>query len=419
MKHFNDARDSYFERRFGLFIHWGIYAIPAWHEQIQWRKKIPRAEYVKLFDQFNPVNYDPDQWLDLAEEAGMEYVCFTTKHHDGFCLWDTAQTDYKVTNTQYGKDCVRMLVDACERRNFPVGLYYSVSDWHQPNYPNQGRTHELAGPEPGDEPDLEKYLEFLRAQATELCTQYGKIACWCWDMNVTEHKDPAINNMIRELQPDIIINNRGFDDGDFGTPEREWDGSVDEVRIFEEPTEGCQAVGTESWGYKEDEDYYSLRFLRQSMAKYLAKGGNYLLNVGPMADGSICDIDQALLRQMGAWYKPLREAYDGTEPVSNLTDNHEVLLTRRDNTLYVHLFKPPSTERVLLRPIDIEPKSAVLLNTGEELDARVDFLPSHHGWEKQDYLRLRKLPVDDMNDTVLVLKLEFEDGQLDQLKPVG
>ena len=136
-----------------MFVHWGLYAIHGLHEQEQWRYRVPRAEYQKLAQQWNPVKYDPNAWLDLAAAAGMKYICLTTKHHDGFCLFDTKQTSYNTMNTPYGKDIVKMLADACHKRGVPLCLYYSIADWHQPNYPNQGRSHELP-PQPGDQPDL-------------------------------------------------------------------------------------------------------------------------------------------------------------------------------------------------------------------------------------------------------------------------
>ena len=197
MRRFGDERDWFFEKRFGLFVHWGLYAIPAWQEQMQWRAGVSRREYEQLIHRFNPLRFDPDAWLDLAEATGMRYICLTTKHHDGFCLWNTAQTDYNVMHTPYGRDIVGMLAEACHRRDFPFCLYYSVVDWHHPNYPNQGRSHELSGPEPGDRPDWGAYRAFLVAQVRELCTQYGKIHCFWWDMNVTGIVDPSINDMIR------------------------------------------------------------------------------------------------------------------------------------------------------------------------------------------------------------------------------
>lgn len=143
VERFKDERDWFFENRFGMFVHWGIYAIPGWHEQHQWRGRTPAHEYVKLAEHWNPVNYNPDAWLDLAEEAGMQYIVVTTKHHDGFCLWDTAHTDFNTMNTPCGKDLIAELADACHRRDFPLGFYYSCADWHHPYYPNQGRHHEL------------------------------------------------------------------------------------------------------------------------------------------------------------------------------------------------------------------------------------------------------------------------------------
>ena len=125
-----------FKRSYGLFIHWGLYAIPAWHEQDQWRRGIKRSEYEKLQMKFNPTKFDPDQWIDMAQNAGMSHICITSKHHDGFCLWDTKYTDYNVMNSPYGKDIIGQLANACAKRDFPLGIYYSIVDWHHPNYPN-------------------------------------------------------------------------------------------------------------------------------------------------------------------------------------------------------------------------------------------------------------------------------------------
>ena len=327
---FGDGRDWFFEKRFGLFVHWGLYAIPAWQEQIQWRKGIPRAEYVKLIGEFNPTEYDPAAWLDLAQEAGMEYLCLTTKHHDGFCLWDTKQTDFNVMNAPYGRDIVGMLAEACRRRGFPLELYYSCVDWHHPDYPNQGRHHELPGPEPGDTQRFDVYLEFLREQVRELCTNYGEIHGWFWDMNVPEHRDESLNRMIRQLQPSCAINNRGYDEGDYGTPERH----VPQGLAFEKPTEACQSLGRESWGYKLDEDYYSDKHLLQSIDKIMAMGANYLLNVGPKADGTIPRECRRTLRDIGRWIGQVKESLWGAEPASALTTNRNVMLTRLMQRLF-------------------------------------------------------------------------------------
>jgi alpha-L-fucosidase len=403
---FGDARDWWFEKRFGMFVHWGLYALHGWHEQEQWRGRVPRAEYVKLAQQWNPVKYDPDAWLDLAEQAGMQYICLTTKHHDGFCLWDTKQTSYNTMNTPYGKDVLRMLADACHRRNFPLCLYYSIVDWHQPNYPNQGRHHELP-PQPGDQPDLMKYLEFLKAQVRELCTHYGKISGFWWDMNVDKHVDPSINDMIRKLQPAAVINNRGFDEGDFGTPERDYEKNVDALLSFGKRTEACQSVGMESWGHRKDEDFYTDRHLLRSIDKYLVRDANYLLNVGPQGDGAIAKEHAAILRRIGKWYHAVRESLENVVPGSHLTSNRNVLLTRKGNDLYVHLNSDPVGEAVKLKPLTQAPRKATLLNTGQPVECSLDLVPSEHV-EQGHYLRLRKLPVNEMANTVLVVKLEFD-----------
>jgi alpha-L-fucosidase len=399
---FGDGRDWFFEKRFGLFVHWGLYAIPAWHEQVQWRRGVPRAEYGRLLHEFNPVRFDPEAWLDVAQGCGMEYLCVTTKHHDGFCLWDTKQTDFNVMRSPYGRDIVGMLADACHRRSVPLCLYYSIADWHHPNYPNQGRHHELPGPLEGDRPDWDAYMAFLTNQVRELCSNYGEIHGIWWDMNVPRHRDPAVNAMVHTLQPKAVVTNRGFDEGDFETPERHVPGG----RRFSRPTEACQSLGRESWGYKADEDYYTSKLLTQSIDRIMAMGGNYLLNVGPMADGTIPPVQVDLLQKVGAWYRSVREALVGVEPASHLTDNQDALLTRKGNTLYVHLFKDPESRAVILKPLDTPPVRATLLNTGAELEARVDVTPRL--WQEPPYLRIRGLPVEQVTDTPLVLKLEFQ-----------
>ena len=407
---FGDGRDWFFSKPFGMFVHWGLYAIPAWHEQVQQRRGMQRTAYEELIDSFNPQQFDPDAWLDVAASAGMTSLCFTTKHHDGFCLWDTRQTDFNVMQSPYGKDILGLLAEACQRRGVPLSLYYSIVDWHHPNYPNQGRNHELPGPEPGDTPDLERYLRFLNEQVRELCTNYGEIHGFWWDNNRTDDRDPPINEMIRKLQPNAVINDRGFDDGDFGTPERDYDSYVNEVAAFDRPTQAVESVGHESWGYKADEDYHADSYLIRSIDKILAKGGVYLLNVGPTADGAIPPEAVRILQTIGRWYAAVNVAFDPAVPAPGETENRDVLLTRNGNNLYVHLYKPPPTSRVHLKPIRTLPKQAVLLNTGVPVETCVDFLPSeavtdsgHH-----EYLRLRNLPVNDLADTVMVVQLTFD-----------
>jgi len=403
IRRFGDGRDWFFEKRFGMFIHWGLYAIPAWHEQYQWRGRIAREEYVKLAQKWNPVRFDPDRWLDLLEETGMKYLCITTKHHDGFCLWDTKLTPFNTMNTPYRKDILGMLAEACHKRGIPLCLYYSIADWNHPNYPNQGRHHEIP-PQVKDEPDWEKYLEFLKGQVRELCTNYGEIHGFWWDMNVPLHHDPSINEMIRGLQPKAVINNRGFDGGDFGTPERDYTG--DESLTFEKPVEACQSVGMESWGYRKDEDYYTDCHLMRSISRYLARDANYLLNVGPDAGGCIPEVSAGILKRIGIWYAKVKESLQDVQPASGLIANRNVMITRRENTLYVHLNKEIAGNVVKMKPFNRLPVEAILLNDGKKVECAVRFSPSDHA-EQKAYLNLINLPLNELAGTVPVIKLKF------------
>jgi alpha-L-fucosidase len=266
----------------------------------------------------------------------------------------------------------------------------------------------MRAPEPGDQPDLARYLEYVKAQVRELCTHYGPIHGFWWDANVIKHRDPSINAMIRQLQPNAVINNRGCDDGDFGTPERDWDASVTTKVTFDQPIEACQAVGYQSWGWRKDEDYYSDAHLIRSIQKVLAKGGNYLLNVGPKPDGTIDEDSAAILRRIGQWFGPVRESLLGVEPASALTTNPDVVLTRRGNTLYVHLIKEPETASIFLTPLTASPRRATLLNTGETVDHDVADLPRLHNQTPDRCLRLKHLPVNTRPTAGWVVKLEFE-----------
>lgn len=406
IKRFGDGRDWFFEKRFGMFVHWGLYSIPGWHEQHQWRARVPRVEYEKLAHQWNPVRFNPEEWLDLMEEVGMKYITLTAKHHDGFCLWNSQHTTFNTMNTPYKKDVVGMLSEACHKRNIPLSLYYSIADWNHPNYPNQGRHHELSA-QPQDSPDWNKYMEFLKGQVRELCSNYGEIHGFWWDMNVPVYKDPSVNAMIRQLQPNAVINNRGFDEGDFGTPERDFDNAAAETKSFDRPTEACQSVGMESWGYKKDEDYYSDRHLIGSIDRYLARNANYLLNVGPTGEGIIPKETADILRRIGQWKQMVDESYQKVLPDAILADASGVLVTKREQTLYIHMNKELVGTGLKLKPIDVMPAKATLLNNGNPVDCTVNLCPSDHATQ-QRYLRLRNLPTNELATTVLIAKLEFD-----------
>jgi len=404
---FGDARDRFFDLRLGLFLHWGLYAIPAWQEQDQWRRNWPRERYARLMRRFHPRRFEPEHWIETARSIGGQYLCFTAKHADGFCLWDSDLTEYKSTRTPFGRDIVAELATACARASFPLRIYYSVVDEHHPAYPHAGRRWEYRGPQPGDRPDRDAYLAYLRGQVEELCTRYGPLDGFWWDGNIAGWQDPAINARIRELQPGILINNRGMDPGDYGTPERDWDAEADAQRVFPRATEACQALGSQSWGHRRHEDYYTTSHLLRSIAKTLAKGGAYLLNTGPRADGSLAPADLRILRRIGDWFARAREAFDGTVPASHEITSPDFVATRRgSSTLYVMPCRPAVTRAIPLKPLRATPRTATDLISGRKLAVRCELLPWDHG-DGIAYPRIYDIPERLLESSVPVIRLDF------------
>lgn len=392
------------DNRFGMFIHWGIYALSGIHEQYWQRWNIPAATYVKYAEQFNPKGFNPVIWLDLAQEAKMEYLVFTTKHHDGFCMWDTKQTEFNIMNTPFGKDVLAMLAEECHKRDFPLVLYYSVADWHHPVYPNIGRHHEIVT-DPANH-DMPAYVEYVKAQLSELCNNYGTIHGIWWDMNVPEYKDPSVAQLIRKLQPLAKINNRGFDNGDFSTPERDWDPeNANPLGGKHRFVEACQSVGVNSWGYRKDEDYYSSKYLLQCIDKWLSDGANYLLNVGPDADGIIPSQAMRILKDIGNWMQHVRPAFNG-KPRPRMLENNELKVISDGNVLYVHCPMGLTSSTIALNPLSDEPLSVILMNNGQPLDWTFEpVVYQRHCGNK--ILRIRNIPVDELNGPA-VIKLSFE-----------
>jgi len=399
--------------RFGMFIHWGIYAQTGWHEQYALRHMMKRADYEVLAESFNPVEYDPDKWVELAKEAGMEYICFTAKHHDGFCMWDTATTDYNIMNTPYGKDVLKMLADACDRHGVALSIYYSLPDSHHINGYNELSSHQIP-PEDGDKPDSVKYREYVKAQIKELMSNYGKIYTLFWDIPPMI-EDPSLNELVRSLQPDILINDRGYSKGDFSTPER----TVPDGELFTSPTEACQSVGRESWAYRENEDYYTPKFLMQSIDKIMLMGGSYLLNVGPDALGNIPERSVKIIRRIGDWYASVRESFEDVIPANELVKNagakSGMYVMRRGNTLYLHLNLDSVSAGFSLAPINKLPVSARVLNilpdhVDDIIKCELCVLPSSFDGKKlgDPMLHLRDVPVEELYGEVAVIRLDFD-----------
>jgi len=372
--------------RFGLFIHWGIYSAAARHEWVKNREQIPDAEYQKYFDHFDPDLYDPTLWARAARRAGMRYVVVTTKHHDGFCLWDSKLTDYKATNTPARRDLIRLLVDAFRAEGLKIGFYHSLIDWHHPEFPIDGlhpQREDLAFREANRHRDIRKYAEYLHGQVRELLTGYGKIdVMWLdfsysdrdWGWSKGKGKDDwqseKLVEMVRELQPGILVNNRAEIPGDFHTPEqwqpRGW------VHVDGKPVvwEACQTLNG-SWGYDRDNlDWKPPEMLIRMLVDSVSKGGNLLLNVGPTARGEFDPRALATLDSIGEWMRLHgRSIYGAT--ASPYTPPPDCRYTQRGNRLYLHLFAWPF-RHVHLEGLAGRVEYAQLLNDASE----VRILPS-------------------------------------------
>ena len=394
-----------FDRRLGLFIHWGIYSVGGYHEQEQMRLKVPRAEYVQYAARFFAEKFSADCFVDAAESLGADYIVFTAKHHDGFCMWDTETTDFKVTNTLTGRDVLRELAEACKRRGMKLGLYYSNPDWHHPNAYNPASTHQIP-PEPGDEPDLAKYREYVKAQIRELLTQYGEIVCLFWDIP-TKVSDPGMNTLVRSLQPGILINDRGWgEEGDYSTPER----NVPPGSRFVRLTEACDSVGADSWGYRKNEDYRTTAYLTRAIDSILSMGGNFLLNVGPKPDGTLPDESCKLLAQVGAWHEKVRESYLNVETMTGVVSDASCFTTVRGSTLYLHYPKGLNRRGLDLSPLSKLPRRATLLNDGRRLKCELVPMPKTIQALNRPCLHVLDVPADDFSNESVVVRLDFSDA---------
>ena len=407
----NMAHDwKMFDRRLGMFVHWGIYSVAGRHEQIQWRERIPRSEYARLAEGFAAGRFDPDRLVAIAESADAEYIVCTAKHHDGFCMWDTATTDFKVTNTPARRDVLAELAAACHRRGMKLGLYFSNPDWHHPCAFNPISTHQIA-PEPGDTPDMGRYAEYSKAQLTELLTRYGEIVCLFWDIP-THVARPDMDALARRLQPGIMINDRGWDnkdDCDYSTPERDWQWDVQP----EKPVEACDSVGAVAWGYREREDYRSAGYLARRIDRFLAGGANYILNIGPKADGTVPDEASALMAAVGGWKRRVGEAFRGVETAAGVVAPESgILCTRRGDTLYLHFPDGLDRSGVDLFPLAALPRRATLLNTGTPLKAELFVHPDRLLKGGETSLHVWGIPTAAVADECAVVRLDFRPAVL-------
>lgn len=354
--------------RFGMFIHWGLYALPARHEWIKTREKISEEKYDKYFKYFNPDLFDAREWARQAKAAGMKYAVLTTKHHEGFCLFDSQYTDYKSTNTPCGKDLVREYVDAFRAEGLKIGFYYSLIDWHHPDFPVDmlhPRRDDENAEQLNEGRDIRRYAQYMRDQVTELLTNYGKIDILWFDFSYSGHAAPegkewmkgkgkddweseALLKTARDLQPGIIIDNRTEIEQDLWTPEQyqmtEW---VRDKKTGELVTwEACQTFSG-SWGYYRDEmTWKSPEMLIRMLVNTVALGGNLLMNVGPTSRGYFDYRAEEALKVYADWMKyNSRSIYGCTMAEPDLLPMcpADCRFTQSEDgkRLYVHLFAYP------------------------------------------------------------------------------
>jgi alpha-L-fucosidase len=375
------------EARFGMFIHWGLYAQAARHEWVKSRESITDDDYQKYFELFNPDLFNPTEWAQKAKAAGMKYAVITSKHHEGFNMFASEYTDYNIMNTPYGKDIIKEWVDAFRAEGLGVGFYYSLIDWHHPEYtidrihPQRAKSKEEYE-ELNKDRDMGIYREYLKNQVREILSSYGKIDILWLDYSFPgefgKDRDDwgsvELLKMVRELQPDILVNDRAdvkdyWGGWDFTTPEQfkvqKWP-EIDGEKI---PWETCQTFSG-SWGYYRDEHTWKdNKQLLALLIESVSKGGNLLLNVGPTARGTFDQRADESLSEMGNWMKyNNRSIYGCTQaPDEYIAPDHTLLTYNpKKNRMYIHLLDYPM-KNFLLRGFGDKIKYAQFLHDASEI----------------------------------------------------
>ncbi len=421
------------EARFGMFIHWGIYAVPAGTykgkripgigEWIMERADIPVSEYERFAKQFNPVKFNADQWVRIARNAGMKYIVITSKHHDGFCLWDSKISDYDIMDAApFNRDILKELSVACKKYGVKLCFYHSIMDWHHPDaqapfYPNYNDTGRSNAKFP-------RYVEtYMKPQLKELINNYGPLGVlWFdgeWIRDWTEPQGKALYNYVRSLQPDIIINNRvgkgrkgmqglteeGYFSGDFGTPEQE----IPATGLPGVDWETCMTMN-DTWGFKSyDHNWKSTEDLLRKLVDIASKGGNFLLNVGPTAEGLIPQPSVERLAALGKWMAKNGESIYGTtaSPFEKLPWGRS---TAKPGKLYLHVFDWPKDGELGVPLSRNDVRRAYLLAQKQ----RGDLLLGSDDGGNLVVTVPRKAP--DPIDTVIVLEMEAEPEATPQAK---
>ena len=361
--------DNWFNQaKFGMFIHWSLFAEPARRDWIRHFETLTNEDFDIYFKYFDPDRFNPKAWADLAWNAGMRYIVFITKHHEGFCMWDSKYTDYKITNTPYGKDVLKEIVTAFREKGFKIGLYYSLFDWHHPDYIID-HLHPMRNlpvkeiEEINSKRDMSLYTKYLHNQVEELMTKYGKIDELWFDNSLDPNpnyphlkgkgaKDWDSENlvkMIRKHQPDILINDRLSLPGsyDFKCAEQYMPGECMTDNGEKILWEACQSFFNNSWAYYRDcASMKPFKYVLKTLIEAVSKGGNFLLNIGPTGRGQIDPKSTDILKKYGEWFELNRESIYGCgeAPSEFKADPSEILLTYnpKNNRLYAHILNFPS-----------------------------------------------------------------------------
>lgn len=426
----------FMDARFGMFIHWGLYSIPACGEWVMSEKEMTVEEYEQYFERFDPVDYDPKKWVQAAKAAGMKYVVLTAKHHDGFCLFDSKLTDYKCTNTKAGRDLVREYVDACREAGLRVGLYYSIIDWHHKDFPKyKDRQHPMRNNEAykDEKIDFDRYLEYMHGQIKELVTNYGKIDILWFDFSYDDMcgekwRATDLIKMVRSYQPDVIIDNRleGAGDnhgsiatvnpliysGDFASPEQ----IIPPMGVRDEagemiPWELCATMNNH-WGYCNfDHEYKSSAMLIRKLVECVSKGGNMILNVGPDAKGRIPEESYQILSEIGKWMEKNQESIYGCG-ISTLQKPEWGRYTQKGNIIYAHVYETPLGALPLYGIAPDRLKKVYYLADGSEMnrgEAWNTVLYTETAFVSFGENPVFTYPLPDEKDTVL--KIELKDAE--------
>jgi len=417
-----EALKEFQEMRFGMFIHWGPVALKG--KEISWSRgrEIPIDEYDQLYKEFNPELYAAADWVGAAKAAGMQYLIITSRHHDGFSLWDSEFTDYDMAATPYGKGILKELAEECEKQGIKFGTYYSICDWYRPDYPvvypspDYGN-HEPRSMDSSTQVQMEEYISFMKNQLKELIMEFNTFLIWFdgeWEWAWTHEMGTDMYAYLRGMKDDILINNRvdkgreGMEDksrsarfaGDFATPEQRI-GAFDNKFAWET----CMTIG-EQWAWKPNDKLKSKKECIHTLLQTIGGDGNLLFNVGPMPDGRIEPRQVDILTEIGQWLSINKEAVYGTHGGPYLP-TEKMVSTHKENKIFLHLLSKPGKKLMLVLEEDISVKSACFLQDNTPLKVSRD----------KEILTLNlpgKLP--DEVATVIELTLDRPASKIDPIK---